>query len=271
MDNGLLYDKYNRKIEYLRLSVIDKCNLRCTYCRPAADCTFGNDRGVLSYEEMAAFVRVGVEMGINKVRITGGEPLVRRDVVELVRMLAGIPGIRDLSMTTNATLLAPLAKPLKEAGLHRINISLDAVDPKRFFEITRTNRLADVIRGIDAALEAGLQPVKLNCVVKHSPDEPDAVAVSTFAMERGLPIRFIREMNLGQGEFWQVIGGSGGLCSQCNRLRLTCQGRLLPCLFSDVGFDIRELGPREALRQAVGAKPQSGRHSKTNHFYSVGG
>ncbi len=267
----MLLDKYNRKIEYLRLSIIDKCNLRCTYCRPPEGLDLTKQAGVLSYEEMTEFVSTAAEMGLHKVRITGGEPLVRRDVVELVRMLAGVAGIDDLSMTTNGTLLAPVARQLKEAGLHRVNVSLDTVEREGFAALTGRDLLHDVFSGIEAALEAGLWPVKLNCVVKRSPEEPAALGVARYAAEKGLDVRYIREMNLDDGEFWQVIGGKGGLCSECNRLRLTSQGRLLPCLFSDLSFDVRELGAKEAILKAVAAKPQCGHHSHNNEFVSVGG
>lgn len=229
------------------------------------------EKPILSYEEMAEFVEVAVSMGIRKVRITGGEPLVRRDVVELVRMLASIPGVEDLSMTTNGTLLAPLAGPLKEAGLQRINISLDTLDPEHFERLTLSPKLPDALAGIHAAIAAGLHPVKLNCVIKESEDEPNAKQVAQFGKSLGLSVRFIREMNLESGEFWQVIGGKGGKCSLCNRLRLTCTGRLVPCLFSDIGFDIRELGSREAVLQAVANKPESGCMSRRNKFLSLGG
>lgn len=268
---GCLYDGYSRRIHYLRLSVIDRCNLRCRYCRPEEGGELCRARPVLTFEEILEFVEVAVGLGIDKVRVTGGEPLFRRDIVKLVAMIAQVAGIRDLALTTNGSLLAEHARPLKEAGLHRVNVSLDSVDPARYREITRVGRVEDVLAGIAAAREAGLSPVKINCVVRESPDEPDAMRVAAFARREGLEVRFIREMDLATGRFWQVIGGDGGRCSQCSRLRLTCQGELFPCLFSDLKFDIRELGSEEAIRRAVAAKPESGRTSRNHSFDSVGG
>ncbi len=268
---GCLYDGYSRRIHYLRLSVIDRCNLRCRYCRPEDGVELCRAKPILTFEEILEFVRVAVRLGIDRVRVTGGEPLFRKDVVKLVAMLAGVAGIRDLAMTTNGTLLSRFARPLKDAGLHRINVSLDSVDPERYQEITRLGRVEDVLAGIAAAREAGLSPVKLNCVIRQSPDEPDAVGVAAYARQEGLEVRFIREMDLATGRFWQVVGGDGGHCAACSRLRLTCQGELFPCLFSDLKYDIRELGNEEAIRRAVAGKPESGRTARNHSFDSMGG
>jgi len=264
-------DRFGRRINYLRISVTDRCNLRCVYCRPEEGLPLERATRILSFEEIIEIVSVAVEEGIDKVRLTGGEPLVRRDIVDLVRMVSGIAGIGDLALTTNGTFLAGLAGSLYEAGLRRINISLDTVDPGRFRTLTRTGRLADVLAGIEAARKVGFHPIKLNCVIRESVEEGDARQVAAFGAERGLDVRFIREMDLVTGRFWQVIGGKGGLCSECNRLRVNSQGVVLPCLFSDLGFDTRLLGPREAIRQAVSAKPHSGLCSRNNRFDSVGG
>ena len=157
-------------------------------------------------------------------------------------MLSAIEGIRDLSMTTNGILLGKYASELKEAGLHRINISLDTLDPLKFEYITRNNSLKDVLDGIEAAVKAGLTPVKINCVVKESANEKDAVEVTDYCRKNGLEIRYIRQMDLVNGHFYVVEGGTGGDCQLCNRLRLTSNGKLKPCLFNDLEFDIRELG-----------------------------
>jgi cyclic pyranopterin phosphate synthase len=226
---------------------------------------------VLSFEEIAAVVRQGAAMGITKVRLTGGEPLVRKGIVDLVGMLAVIPGIRDLSMTTNGALLDIFAKPLAGAGLNRVNISLDTLDPDRYREITRVGDLQSVLLGIESAIRAGLDPVKINCVIKDSPAEPDAVAVARFGRDYGLQVRFIREMDLEKGVFSRVIGGDGGHCASCNRLRLTADGKIKPCLFSDLGFDVRELGIEEALNRAIGNKPKSGSANTVNRFSNIGG
>jgi cyclic pyranopterin phosphate synthase len=226
---------------------------------------------ILTYDEITAFTRVAVEAGISKVRITGGEPLARKGVPGLISMLSAIGGITDLSMTTNGIFLAEYASSLAEAGLMRVNVSLDTVDPEKYRYVTRGGDLGAVFKGIGAALEAGLRPVKINCVIKSTPDEEDARAVAEYCMREGLEVRFIRQMDLASGTFSVVHGGSGGHCSRCNRLRLTPEGMLRPCLFSDNGYDIRLLGAAEALRRAVAEKPECGTVNRMNGFYNIGG
>ena len=226
---------------------------------------------ILTFDEITGFTRVAVNYGIKKVRITGGEPLVRKGIVTLVEMIDEINGIDDLSMTTNGILLPGFAKDLFRAGLNRINISLDTVDPERFASITRTGDLNDVIRGIKAAKDAGFYPIKINCVVQESGSENDAKAVASFCKENNLEIRYIRQMDLVSGNFNRVEGGSGGDCSICNRLRLNSVGKLKPCLFNEAEFDIRELGYKKALESAVGLKPAQGSSNFKDNFYNIGG
>jgi len=265
-----VFDRFQRDIRYLRISVTDACNLRCTYCMPAEGAPTGRHEAMLTFDEIEELVRVATELGVRKVRLTGGEPLLRPQILTLVRRLAAIPGIDDLALTTNGTLLARYALGLREAGLHRVNISLDSVDEARFATITRGGRLDDTLAGIEAALAAGFRQVKLNCVVTASPDEPDARAVAAFATARGLELRFIRQMNTERGEFWPIIGGNGGHCERCDRLRVSCDGKIFPCLFEDVSFAVRELGARDALLAAVGNKPEAGQRSRSQ-FYYLGG
>ncbi len=266
-----MLDRYDRKINYLRISVTDRCNLRCRYCMPCEDFVMLSHDDILRFNEIVDVVREGVAMGIDKVRLTGGEPMVRRDVVKLVAMIASVPGIKDLAMTTNGVLLDKFARQLAEAGLNRVNVSLDTMDPLRFRELTSGGDIDKVLRGIDAATDAGLKPVKLNCVVTGSSSEPDAEAVKKFAGEKGLEVRFIHQMDLGKGEFSIVEGGEGGDCKRCNRLRLTANGKIKPCLFSDTSFDVREMGAREALFAAVSRKPAYGTTCSHNQFYNIGG
>ena len=265
-----MFDRFNRSINYLRISVTDRCNLRCTYCMPEEGIRLLHHADILSFEEIVEFTRLAVSNGITKVRLTGGEPLVRKDIVELVSMLAAIDGLEDLSMTTNGILLTKYAQKLKAAGLNRINISLDTVNPKNYCEITRAGNLEQVLEGIEAAREAQLEPIKVNCVLLGQPDE-ETQQIKQFCEERGLKLRFIHQMNLKTGEFSTVEGGDGGNCSKCNRVRLLANGDIKPCLFSDLSYNIRKLGHQEALNLALGNKPKSGTYNKSGEFYNIGG
>ncbi|MEW6721272.1 MAG: radical SAM protein [Thermodesulfobacteriota bacterium] len=266
-----LNDSYGRRITYLRISVTDRCNLRCRYCMPDECPHTLPQENVLSFEEIRAFADAAVKNGIERIRITGGEPLTRKGITGLVGMLRGIDGLKDLSMTTNGILLKGFARELKVAGLNRVNISLDTVDPEKYRWITRNGDLREVLQGIDAAEEAGLLPIKINCVVKGSSGDEDAVGVRAFCERRKLQVRFIREMNLENGEFAVVEGGTGGDCRICNKIRLSCDGNFRPCLFSDLSFNARSLGAEEAFRTAVCAKPRIGTRSSLNKFNLVGG
>lgn len=228
-------------------------------------------RDMLSFNEIAGFTRIAVLNGVTKVRITGGEPLVRKGIITLVDMLSAIDGIEDLSMTTNGTLLKTFAPGLHNAGLKRVNISLDTLNHEKFRLITRTGNLNDVLEGIDAAKEAGFSPIKINCVIKESREEEDALRVTDFCTKNGLEIRYIRQMDLIHGHFSVVDGGTGGDCFHCNRLRLTSNGKLKPCLFDNIELDIRELGFERAINEAVSLKPECGSKNESGAFYNIGG
>ena len=266
-----MFDCYNRKINYLRISITDRCNLRCLYCMPEEGIQQLNHDQVLRYEEIIDVVKEAVLLGVDKIRITGGEPLVRKGVEHLIRMIAAIPGVNDFGLTTNGQLLEQFAEKLVDAGLHRINISLDTTDPQKYREMTRGGNIEDVFRGIDAAKRAGLEPIKINCVVSNSSLEQDAMLIRSFCEEQNLQARFIHQMDLESGCFTVVEGGSGGDCSGCNRLRLTADGKIKPCLFNDLEFDIRELGIREALLRGIGQKPEKGSINTINSFNNIGG
>ncbi len=266
-----MYDRFNRKINYLRISVTDRCNLRCIYCMPEQGITLLRHEDILSFDEIRDFTEVAVAMGVTKVRITGGEPLVRRGIITLVGMLSEIKGISDLSMTTNGVLLRQFAPGLKEAGLKRVNISLDTIDPIKFKSITRNGNVTDVLEGIEAAKAAGLYPVKINCVIRASKTEEEAMEVTRFCKDNNLNIRYIRQMDLVKGHFSTVEGGTGGDCILCNRLRLTANGKLKPCLFSNIEFDIRKLGYEESINLALESKPECGTKNETGAFYNIGG
>lgn len=266
-----LVDHFGRKINYLRISVTDRCNLRCVYCMPPEGIRLIDPGKILTFDQIADFTHVAVSKGIDKVRITGGEPLVRKDIVILVKMLSSIQGIKDLSMTTNGILLEEFAHQLKEAGMMRVNVSLDTMDPAKYKEVTRGGDIFAVLRGLAAAMTAGLSPVKINCVVEQNKGEADAVEVAGFANKMGYQVRFIPKMDLESGSFGVVDGGSGGDCAACNRLRLTPSGMLKPCLFNDMELDILSLGYAAAIEAAIAAKPSKGKCNHTGNFYNIGG
>ncbi|OGR94666.1 MAG: cyclic pyranopterin phosphate synthase MoaA [Elusimicrobia bacterium RBG_16_66_12] len=195
-------DSFARRIDYLRLSVTDRCNLRCVYCLPAQGASFSPREDVLSPAEIERLARVFAGAGISNVRLTGGEPLVRPDIVEVVERLARVPGIGDLSLSTNGVLLGALARPLARAGLRRVNISLDSLDEERFRAVTRFGRLDEVRAGIDAALAAGLSPVKLNVVVARGLNEDEVAAFAALTQSAPLHVRFIELMPMGETGFF---------------------------------------------------------------------
>lgn len=305
------FDAYDRPIQYLRVSVTDRCNLRCVYCMPEEGVAKLSRQDVLRNEEIVRIVRIAVETGFAHIRLTGGEPLVRKGIVDLVAELARIPGLDDLSMTTNGILLRQYAAPLARAGLRRINISLDTLRPERFRQITRWGNLEDVLAGREAALAAGLRPVKINMVVIQGLNDDEVVDMARMTLQPDWHIRFIEVMPVGAGVYWSGDGvvssmeirarieealgpltpipaeagigparyyrlpGAAGtvgfisaitehFCRFCNRLRLTSDGRLLPCLLSNATIDLRtplrhgatdeEL--RALFMQAVIAKPR---------------
>lgn len=301
-------DDFGRAIQYLRVSVTDRCNLRCVYCMPPEGVEKQPHGQVLSYEEMALIVCAAAETGIRKIRLTGGEPLARLGLPGFVRMIAAIPGIDDLSMTTNATLLAGQARALAEAGLHRVNISLDTLKPERYATMTRKGNIEHVWAGIAAAQEAGLAPIKLNAVVIRGLNDDEVPDLAHKTVTDGWHMRFIEWMPVGQSAGWAeggavpiaeirarieqrlgplqpapapvgngparyfrlpgaagTIGFIGALsehfCPSCNRLRLTADGRLRPCLFSDQEIDLRAAlragGGLEAVRELVARAIQS--------------
>lgn len=266
-----MLDRFNRQINYLRISVTDRCNFRCTYCMPAEGVPLKKHEDILSFNEIAEIVKVGTQLGLKKIRLTGGEPLVRKELPKLVKMIAEIDGIEEIGLTTNGVFLSQLAVQLKEAGLNRVNISLDTLNPEKFRKITRTGNLNDVLKGIDAAIEAELLPVKINFVRIPGENEEDEKEVRKYCEEKNLKLRFIRQMNLKTGEFSVVEGGIGGNCKICNRLRLTADGFIVPCLHSDLRYNVRKLGIEEAFRRAVNLKPEKGIGTESHEFSNIGG
>ena len=282
-------DAYNRPISYLRISVTDRCNLRCVYCMPPEGVPWRAHDDILRYEEIETVVRASTELGVSKVRLTGGEPLVRPGIIDLVSMLARIDGIDDLAMTTNGIRLEQYAAQLAQAGLQRVNISLDTLQAERFQNITRCGRLTDVLAGMSAAQRAGLTPVKINTVVMRGMNDDEVVDIARKTLTDGWHVRFIELMPLGDdgmtadvwservvtaGEIqpqieaalgvleparvsagggpartYRLAGAKGTIgfitpisehfCYRCNRLRLTADGHLRPCLLSDYEIDLR--------------------------------
>ena len=290
-------DQFEREISYLRISVTDLCNLRCRYCMPDGVCQKGH-RDILSFAAIQEITSAAAELGIHKVRITGGEPLVRRGCVELCRMISGIPGIREVDLTTNGILLPRYARDLKEAGVNRVNISLDTMDPEKYAYITGGGSLKDAMDGIQAAFDAGLTPVKVNTVLIGGFNDAEIPAFVEMTRETPVELRFIELMPMG-GEFgkeaylpgqivldrvpelkplpenggvarlYRLPGGAGrvGLisplsrhfCGTCNRLRLTSEGNLKPCLHSGQEISVRGKhgeALKDTLRQAIFHKPQ---------------
>ncbi|TFG45225.1 MAG: GTP 3',8-cyclase MoaA [Dehalococcoidia bacterium] len=299
-------DAYNRRVNYLRISVTDRCNLRCLYCSDGnIDYLCHND--ILSYEEIARIAKVGAEMGVRHVRLTGGEPLVRPYLSNLIKLLTAVPGIDDISLTTNGTLLKTQAAELKAAGLKRINVSLDSLIPERFTRITGGEKLNNVFEGIAEAHRVGLSPVKVNMVVMPGINDDEVNDFALKARDESWHVRFIEYMpfegagntqiltvaeikekiETALGELWACcISGAGPanyfsfgfghgtigfirpvshrFCGQCNRLRLTADGKLRPCLLNDTEIDIKtamrngggEAAIKELLYQAIMAKPE---------------
>ncbi|MCX7876105.1 MAG: radical SAM protein [Melioribacteraceae bacterium] len=266
-----MLDQFGREINYLRISVTDRCNLRCIYCMPEEGIKLIKHEDVLSYEEIFEFVKVAVQFGINKIRFTGGEPLVRKGFVNLVKMISSIKEIKDLSLTTNGLLLSHYAKELKEAGLMRVNVSLDAIDKNEYSRITCGGNVEEVLNGIRIAKEVGLSPIKINCVIQKSTKEKNAIDVKNYCEENELIPRFIQEMDIEKGEFGVVHGGNGGDCENCNRLRLTSDGNLKPCLFNDISINIRKVKYDEAIKFVIENKPACGLSGASHKFYNIGG
>lgn len=279
-----LIDRFGRRVTYVRLSVTDRCDLRCRYCM-AEDMEFLPRSQLLTLEETARLGRCFSELGVVKLRITGGEPLVRRNVIWLFRELGALPGLRDLTLTTNGTQLDRLAGELKDAGVTRVNVSLDSLRPGRFRALTRLGDIGKTLAGIDAAMAAGFRRVKLNSVILKGVNHDETLDLVRFAMDRGLDISFIEEMPLGQigdhdraaayyssdairadlgrdlelipttettggpSRYYRVAGSdtrvgfisphSHNFCGDCNRVRVTAEGRLLLCLGQEFSTDLR--------------------------------
>lgn len=304
-----LIDRFGRVHDYLRISVTDRCNLRCVYCMPEEGMEFEPDERILTYEEITETVKVLAGMGVKKLRITGGEPLVRKSIEILVGMLSAIPGIEDIALTTNGIFLAPKAEMLKKAGLTRVNISLDSLRPERFSLITRGGDIHKVLAGINESIRVGFDPIKINIVLMKGINDDEIADFLQWTFERNIAVRFIEYMPIGhEDEGWKnrylplsevfkrceergwriekpedVYGngpsenyrlhgakGTFGLihpvsdhfCGNCNRLRLTADGNIKPCLYWTDEFNVRNyIGRDEEMEllflRSLDAKPEN--------------
>jgi len=282
-----LIDSHKRKIDYLRISVTDRCNLRCLYCMPEEGVNLASSASILRYEEIMRIARLCVNHGVTRIRVTGGEPLVRKGIVEFIRELAGLKGLKEVSITTNGVALAEFAAPLKEAGLTRVNVSLDSLSRERFAHVTRGDKLDAVLEGLEEAQRVGLTPVKINMVVIKGFNDDEIVDFARISLKKPYHVRFIEYMPFNTEEGWdrdkcissdeikklieaempveaieesgagagparrfKIKGAEGELgfispvtrhfCGECNRLRLTADGKIRACLFSDTEVDLKE-------------------------------
>ena len=302
MTPSTLIDTFGRTHNNLRISVTDRCNIRCFYCMPEKDVHFVDRREILSFEEIERFARVAAGLGIDKLRVTGGEPLVRKNLPRLIEKLIAIPGIRDLALTTNGVLLAEQARSLYDAGLRRLNIHLDTLDRARFLQITRRDDLDQVLEGIERCRAMGFGPIKLNAVAVKGLTEPDVIPLARFSRERGIEVRFIEFMPLDAQGVWDrgrvllagdmvdmlsreicpleeirdadprapateyrfadgvgtvgfIASVSRPFCLNCNRLRLTSDGKLRYCLFAIEEADVKTLlrngAPDEEIAEVI--------------------
>lgn len=309
MGGGAVEDQYGRQVTLMRVSVTDRCNLRCRYCMPGDGVSFRPARELLTWEEMLRVIGAAAQLGVRRIRLTGGEPTTRPGLLGFVQRVAAVPGIEDLAMTTNGMLLAPLAEPLRRAGLRRVNISLDSLRPDRFRQLTQYGDWHAAWRSVEAALAAGLHPVKINCVVLRGDNDDELLDFVALTERLPLHVRFIELMPLGTSHAWarerllpaaamreriatrytlvpEAVEGGGparsyrvpgfqgtvgfitamteNFCHGCNRVRLTADGELQPCLGSLLAMDLR--GPlrsgcsdetlRRLLARGIRAKPE---------------
>ncbi len=265
-----MLDSFGRNIHYLRISVTDRCNLRCRYCMPEEGIPLIPHERILSYEQIEKIAQAAVSLGFDKIRLTGGEPLVRKGIAGLVSMLAKIPGLKTLSMTSNGTLLSPFADGLAAAGLSSINISLDTLKADRYRELTRGGNVSDAVAGIRAARRAGL-PVKLNVVVPPEADGSDLEGIRTFAETESCQVQTIRQYRLDETKRSDVQFMRPPPCGDCDRIRLLANGLLKPCLHGDasVAIDFNDIA--QGIRDCVSMKPPCGTSASGHIVSSIGG
>ena len=297
----MLRDRYRRPLKDIRISVTDRCNFRCTYCMPFDEYVWIDRQEILTFEEITRLARLFIQLGADEIRLTGGEPLVRRGLDKLIGQLSALEGLKDLSLTTNGSLLLEQARDLARAGLKRINVSIDTLDPEKFRRITKRGDLARVLEGLFAVKSEGLGPIKINAVIERGVNDDDIIELVEFARSNGFSMRFIEYMDVGNSNNWisekmvpkkeilekinaryplkeigreqssapavdyEFTDGGGNIgviasvtepfCSSCTRARLTADGKLVTCLFSDRGHDLKSMlrkgSSDEAIKEAI--------------------
>jgi GTP 3',8-cyclase len=265
-----MFDRFDRPITYLRISVTDKCNLRCLYCMPEQGVPVRRHEDLLTLEQLAAAAKAAVELGVTKIRLTGGEPLVRRGIVELVHMISVIPGLEQLALTTNGTLLAPRARELRAAGLGSVNVSLDTLDPERYRWITRGGSLDHARAGVQTARDAGF-PVKVNMVVLDDESRREIEPMRSYCASVGAGLQLINHFDLTRRKRDDYAFDRPPACAGCNRIRLLADGVLKPCLHSDEEIRLDPARLRESLQEAILAKPRHGGECVSRSMRQIGG
>ena len=265
-----MLDKFNREINYLRISLTDKCNLRCIYCMPEEGMKLKQHKDIMRYEQIVQIVKEASQLGINKIRLTGGEPLIKKDIELLIEKLAGIKEIKELCLTTNGILLTQKAKILKQAGLTSINISLDTLQPEKYKEITRGGNLADVLKGIDQAVNEGFK-IKLNMVVLKDKNEDEIDDMRRFCQNKNIKLQLINHFNLSNNKNDEYFFDRPPKCKNCNRIRLLSDGILKPCLHSETECKVNYDNIRESLEKAILSKPERGSSCTSRKMFEIGG
>jgi GTP 3',8-cyclase len=265
-----MYDSFRRRIDYLRISVTDKCNLRCRYCMPEEGVLPRRHEDFLRHEQIVEVVRAAVGLGLTKVRLTGGEPLVKRGIVELVGMIRAVPGLRHLAMTTNGTLLARLAAGLRQAGLDSVNISLDTLEAERYRYLTRGGRIEQALEGIEAARREGF-PVKINMVVLGDTSQEEIARLRQFCRDKGLALQLINHFDIASPKSQDYLFDRPPKCASCNKIRLLADGQLKPCLHSDQEIALDPADIAGSLRRTIEAKPENGCACTNRVMSQIGG
>jgi len=265
-----MLDKFNREINYLRISVTDKCNLRCTYCMPEEGVPIRKHEDFLSFEQIKKIVQEAAKLGIKKIRLTGGEPLIKNGIEKLVEKISNIEGIEIVSMTTNGILLPQKANILKKAGLKSLNISCDTLGKKKYEKLTRGGDIQNVLKGIDAAIAAGFQ-TKINMVILENTEKKEIRNMQDFCDKKGIKLQLINHYSLVSEKQEHYTFDRPPNCANCNRIRLLADGSLKPCLHSNEEIKIGLNDIRDSLIKTILSKPKSGNVCSNRNMTEIGG